>query len=589
MEYEIRTYMDRFRTIRLLGSGGVAEVWLAFDRRRREQVALKILRPQYTNDEGLLRRFRREAELITGLHSSNIVRVYGLEENEATPILVMEYVPGADLKILLQLDGAMEPTHALRLLRSIVSGVAVAHRAGLVHRDLKPANILMTPDGTPKITDFGIAHETAGAGLTEPGQTWGTSTYIAPEQAIGQPVSPATDIYSLGIILFEMLTGRVPFAGDEPVQVALAHLQQPTPSVHAYNPLIPPGIEQLVARMMAKEPSARPANGDALVAILDRYLEGSETPTTLHDSDAVQHRIASTGRPLRVPVAPRSNRWGWVVGVIFLFLLLVGFAFAQGWVGNAAMVVADESRPKSIAFVPTPTYTPTVTPSPTPTPLPTRRDGNGADAIASQITTFIIMDGNIGEWGAIPAVAIDNLAMGSEQWNGPADLSGTVAFAWDVRYLYVAIDRRDDRHLQAQSGEALLQGDIVELWLDVEVGQDYAVTDFNGDDFQILFSAGDFTVQRAEGIVLHPPSDDTTRNRFVQVRAVPLPNGYTVEAAIAWELLGGSPDPDTTFGYVVGLNDKDKPDSGAPESQFTTTSAPLPLRPQSFGNLTFRN
>lgn len=579
--------MDRFRTIRLLGSGGVADVWLAFDRRRREQVALKILRAQYSRDEGLLRRFRREAELITGLTSPNIVKVYGLEEEEGeSPVLVMEYVPGADLKILLQLDGAMEPTYALRLLRSIVAGVAVAHRAGLVHRDLKPANILMTPEGTPKITDFGIAHDTAGYGLTEPGQTWGTSTYLAPEQAVGQPVTPATDIYSLGVILFEMLTGKVPFAGDDPVQVALAHLQQPTPSVHTFNPLIPPGIEQLVARMMAKEPSSRPANGDALVAILDRYLEGGETPTVLHDSDTLQAQSRSVARPNHTPLTPPSRRWGWVVAVVTLLIVGGSFVLAQGWFTNLMTpALADEGSPKAIALIPTPTHTPTLTPSATPTPLPTRRDGNGTDALAHHLTTPILVDGNSGEWGEVPRVSIENVVMGSEAWSGPADLSGTVAFAWDESNFYLMIDRHDDVHIAVPITENRVQGDMVELWLDMEVGEDYDRTEFDGDDFHFVFSAGDFAAQRAAGYLIHPQLDDPTPNRWIQVRAVPLPNGYILEAAIAWELLGGVPSPDTTVGYAIMLNDTDTPDTNPIESQLATTPQSPLVRPQSFGNL----
>jgi serine/threonine protein kinase len=580
--------MDRFRTIRLLGAGGVAEVWLAFDRRRREQVALKILRAQYAQDEGLLRRFRREAALITGLHSPYVVRVHGLEEEEGSPpILVMEYVPGADLKILLQLDGSMEPTYALTLLRQIATGVAVAHRAGLVHRDLKPANILMTPDGTPKITDFGIAHDTAGAGMTEPGQTWGTSAYLAPEQALGHPVTSATDIYSLGVILFEMLTGRVPFVGEDPVQVALAHIQQPTPSVHTLNPLIPPGIEQLVARMMAKEPTARPADGAALVAILDRYLEGGDTPTVLHDSTTLQNKRQGATPSPRSKIMPRRNRWGWMVALLALLLLGGGFAASQEWLGqNASPVEANTaSETKGLAFVPTPTLTPTATPSPTPTPLPTRREGNGTDAIARQVTEPMLVDGNLGEWGRFPIVTIDNLTLGTERWGGPGDLSGTIAFAWDERYLYVAVDRRDEVHVQTTTGEALYRGDTVEVWLDVDVGGDYDTAEANQDDFQIVLSAGDFGTRRAEAYVAYPLPFNTNRNRLVQVRAAPLPNGYTLEAAIAWELLGISPTADFTVGYAVVLNDIDEPVITDLQSQLTTTPQSPFLKPQTFGNL----
>ncbi|MBA3532861.1 MAG: serine/threonine protein kinase, partial [Ardenticatenales bacterium] len=271
---------ERYRLERLLGEGGTAQVWLATDERMGRQVAIKILRPQYAKDEGLLERFRREARIVAHLDSPYIVQVYDVEMSEGISFIVMEYIDGQDLKELIRFEGAMPPQRALSLLRDIAMGVAVAHEAGLIHRDLKPGNVLISKQGEVKVTDFGIARDMAGAGLTEPGKVWGTSHYIAPEQAMGRPLTPAADIYSLGVLLFELLTGKLPFPGDDPVAVAIAHIQEPPPDIQTLKPSLPAGVARLVSRMMSKAPEQRPQTARALVEIVTRFLEDSGDVTT---------------------------------------------------------------------------------------------------------------------------------------------------------------------------------------------------------------------------------------------------------------------------------------------------------------------
>ncbi len=583
----------RYRAIRLLGEGGVAQVWLALDRQRRQQVAIKILRAQYAEDEGILRRFHREAALIIQLDSPHIVTVYELDESTPTPFIVMEYVAGVDLRTVLHLDAPLEVDRALRWVRDIAAGIAVAHNTGLIHRDLKPANILITPDGSPKITDFGIAYEVAGARLTEPSNVWGTSHYLAPEQGLGQPLTPATDVYSLGVLLFEMLTGTLPFPGDDPIQVTLAHIQQPAPSVNRYQPTIPAGVAELVARMLAKEPAVRPADGATLQRILGRYVDGANDATIVHDGEFPLATVASRTRPRPIT----SRRFPRNVGIAIVLAVLVVAIGAGGiaaW--NAA---AFEDAPPVVPLVvaatatasPTPTRTPrpSATPTRTPTPAPTARSNNGEDAIAVEVNSPILPDGDLADWRAFPTVAIDQITRGRERWSGQSDLSGSVAFAWDADNLYLSVERRDDTHLQTTSGENLYQGDVVELWLDTDVQGDYTVAEANGDDFQIVLSAGDFGSRRAEGYIMYPLPRDDTRSRAIRIRALPLPNGYTLEAAIPWSLLDVRPRADFTLGYAVVLSDIDTPTTLESQTQLTTTPRPPFLNPSTFGNLLLTN
>jgi hypothetical protein len=218
--------------------------------------------------------------------------------------------------------------------------------------------------------------------------------------------------------------------------------------------------------------------------------------------------------------------------------------------------------------------------------MPTRREGNGPDARPARLSTPVLLDGNINEWGSTPFLSLDYVTFGLEQWSGSADLSGSAAFAWERETLYLAIQRRDDRHIQERSGEDLYRGDVVELWLDVDVSGDYLATDANQDDFQIGFSAGDFTGRRAEAYLFYPAPAGAERSRQVRVRAAPQPDGYTLEAAIPWEVLGVTPRAGLTLGYAVVFSDIDNPERDEAESQLTTTPAAPFRNPTAFANLT---
>jgi len=254
----------------LVGSGGMAEVYAGHDRLLGRPVAIKVLRSQYASDPSFLERFRREAQAAAAFSHPNIVAVYDTGMEGGTPFMVMEYVQGRTLKDVLAAEGIMPPFRAGEIGAQVAAALAAAHLRGLVHRDVKPANIMLTADGTAKVTDFGIARIETASPLTQPAAVVGTAQYIAPEQAEGRIVDGRSDIYSLGCVLYELLTGQVPFTGATPVAIAYRHVQDPVVPPRLLNPNIPPELEAVVLKAMAKAPGDRYQTAAQLAADLER-------------------------------------------------------------------------------------------------------------------------------------------------------------------------------------------------------------------------------------------------------------------------------------------------------------------------------
>jgi serine/threonine-protein kinase len=259
---------NRYRLAERIAGGGMGEVWRAEDTVLGRDVAVKILRREYADDPTFLARFRAEARHTAGLAHQGIAAVYDFGEGGAdadagptSPYLVMELVPGQPLSTLVSRDGRLTPQRTLDIVGQAANALQAAHDAGVIHRDIKPGNILVTPDGVVKITDFGISRATNSVPLTQTGAIMGTAYYISPEQASGQSVTPASDIYSLGIVAYECLTGRRPFDGDTPVSVALAQVSQDPPALPAE---LPASVRDLVMQMLAKNPADRPASAGDL-------------------------------------------------------------------------------------------------------------------------------------------------------------------------------------------------------------------------------------------------------------------------------------------------------------------------------------
>ncbi|HVV58699.1 MAG TPA: Stk1 family PASTA domain-containing Ser/Thr kinase, partial [Gaiellaceae bacterium] len=268
-----RVFDKRYVIRRKLGAGGMAVVYLAEDQELGRRVALKLLDERHAADEQFVERFRREAQSAAGLNHPNIVSIFDRGLAEGTYYIAMEYLDGRTLKELLVRNGPTPIPIAIDYARQILGALAFAHRGGIVHRDIKPHNIVVGSDGRLKVTDFGIARSGASQ-MTEAGSIVGTAQYLSPEQARGAPVDPRSDIYSLGIVLYEMLTGKVPFTGDTPVEIAMKHLSQIPEPPSELRPEVPHDLDAVVMRALAKDPDQRYASAEEMDADLGRVARG---------------------------------------------------------------------------------------------------------------------------------------------------------------------------------------------------------------------------------------------------------------------------------------------------------------------------
>ena len=247
----------RYEIVKSIGEGGMANVYLANDKILDRKVAIKVLRGDLANDEKFIRRFQREAQSVANLSHPNIVEVYDVEEEEGQHYIVMEYIEGKTLKPLLQKRGSLTLSEVIDIMLQLTDGLAHAHDAYIIHRDIKPQNIMIQDDGLVKITDFGIAMALNATQLTQTNSVMGSVHYLPPEQANGKSSTIKSDIYSLGILMYELITGSVPFKGDNAVEIALKHLKEKIPSIRRQNPTIPQSVENIVLRATAKNPKNR--------------------------------------------------------------------------------------------------------------------------------------------------------------------------------------------------------------------------------------------------------------------------------------------------------------------------------------------
>jgi eukaryotic-like serine/threonine-protein kinase len=287
---------ERYELEELVGTGGMSSVYRAHDRMLERDVALKVLHQEFTADRDYVERFRREARSVAQLSHPNIVTVIDRGEQDGRQYIVFEYVRGENLKALVQRVGPLPEEDAVRLALQIARALGFAHDNGLVHRDVKPQNVLLNGDGQAKVTDFGIARSLDVGGLTQTGTVMGTSDYIAPEQARGSQVDAQSDIYSLGAVLYELLTGEVPFPGDNFVAVAMRHINEPPPSVRERRPDVSPRLDAVIRRAMAKEPRDRFGSMDELCAELSACL-APETGASGAQTMVVPRRRQPADRP----------------------------------------------------------------------------------------------------------------------------------------------------------------------------------------------------------------------------------------------------------------------------------------------------
>jgi serine/threonine-protein kinase len=365
--------VDRYEVGRLLGAGGMAEVYEGRDRLLARRVAIKVLLSQFSRDPSFLTRFKREAQSAASLTHPNIVAVYDTGVQAGTNFIVMEYVEGRTLRDVVRSEGPLLPERAAEVAADVCGALAAAHARGIIHRDIKPANIMITTEGMVKVMDFGIARAVTSESITQTAAVVGTAQYISPEQAQATGVDARSDLYSLGVCLYELLTGRVPFQGNTPVAIAYQHVRDTPPPLRQFNPDVPPDLEAVTMKAMAKNPDNRYQTAAEMREDLLRVRSGQGVMATPllsdqatvaippqggyeHGTSVLSGPMTGTGQNLGYdPYEGRAVRnadpgkgkraLGWVL--VFLAMVLAGFA--------AFWFVSQSQKPKDpvTAAVPT--------------------------------------------------------------------------------------------------------------------------------------------------------------------------------------------------------------------------------------------
>jgi len=347
----------RYRLEAKLGSGGMSTVYLARDQTLDRQVAVKVMHREMSEQADQLERFRQEARAVAKLSHPNVVAVIDAGEDGGHPYIVFEYVEGETLKQRITRDGALDPQEAIAYAIEIARGLSLAHTRRLVHRDIKPQNVLIDAEGRAKLTDFGISRQLEQDGMTATGRVLGTTDYVAPEQAMGRPVDQRSDVYSLGVVLYEMLVGQVPFQADSQVGVAMKHVNEELPDVQRRRPDVSAAVALVVERSTAKDPAERYQQMGEMIDDLSTALEveAARAGSTTGEATSVLEAVPPPKRKLS-----SGGRWSWaafaglllVVGVVLLFVFVIsngdigGGGAAQGKGSPVAISSATDYDPQ---------------------------------------------------------------------------------------------------------------------------------------------------------------------------------------------------------------------------------------------------
>ncbi|MGO4360788.1 Stk1 family PASTA domain-containing Ser/Thr kinase [Terrabacter sp. RAF57] len=539
---------ERYSLRERIAVGGMGEVHLATDDRLGRLVAVKVLAAGFADSPDFVERFRREALTAAALSHPNIAQVYDYGVDGDSHFIVMEYAEGQDLAQVIRQHGRLTPGDAVRVAEQVCAALGAAHRAGVVHRDVKPGNVIIRPDGTVKVTDFGIARALGQASLTDTGTVMGTAAYVAPEQARGEATTPSSDLYSLGILLFQMLTGSVPFDGDTPVAIAMRHLDEPVPLPSSRVADLPANLDEVVVRATAKSPADRYADADAMAAALvghemradaaTRALPAGEATSVLDlgaggastammptvgvlpagERTAVQPApTAYADAPASTPPVPRGpavtrrsnaasrRRPGpspvvWVLLVAVAALVgILGYVLLSG--SDAPTTAAPGTRPSATSQKPTPAPSTTAPPSDGST-VPGGLVGQQRDAAVNELIGLGV---NV-RWVLVRSTQPDGAVMGSYPAEGQPMAKGqTVA-------LVVSRGHAPDR---VNSSFVVPDGLVGTSAKDAEKslgGEDVRVTRVtvpsDGDSGQVLATWPSAGTQTADGIVVLVVSGD---------------------------------------------------------------------------------
>ncbi|MDQ2810022.1 MAG: protein kinase [Chloroflexota bacterium] len=578
-----------------IGRGGMATVYRGHDAALNRPVAIKVLDPATTADPGAVERFRREAILAANLEHPHIVPVYDVQEADGLWYIAMRYVPGESLREIVNREGALPLDRSGHILRPVADALDYAHSHGVVHRDIKPGNILVEPSGNVVLTDFGIARSGADAHLTRAGQVMGTADYLAPEQIRGEEATGASDLYSLGVVLYEMLTGTLPFAGDHPAETLYKQVNEPPPPLRSRNPALPAALQPVMDRALHKTPALRYPSGADLVRAFTAAVGAAPaarvqlTPVRAADLSPQPPPLKGEGEmrpgsPLRAGagVGVRSAAVGrtralLVGGAVLALLVLGGALFAlrgRGQVSGGLGTAPAFAAPAPVAWT-----------------GPLRQD-NGSDVHANRATHAPTVDGKLADWtGANTWFAANALADAKvSRPSDPSDLSAGFVFGYDAANFYLGATITDNIHVQNSltRGLALWQGDDIELWFDTDLAGDFTLDPGNGDDVQLGLSPGDFAKLDPEAVQFRPqPLPGTPPG--VRVAALPrLGNGgYTLEAAIPWAALhlSHAPTPGSAMGFCAGAGDNDAVGTAQQQHMVSTCRRLQWNVPTTFGNL----
>ena len=345
---------QRYRLVDRIASGGMGTVWEAEDTVLHRPVAIKVLAEAFSEDEEFVERFRREARAAAGLTHPDVARVYDYGEDQGTQFIVMELVAGETLADRLA-RGPLDAEEAVRVAQRVAEALQAAHTAGVIHRDVKPGNIMLTPSGGVKVMDFGIAAAAWDSPITRTGATLGTAFYLSPEQAAGKKATAASDVYSLSVVLYEMLTGRPPFTGKIPIAVAAAHLNAPVPEVRDASPSVPDHVAVACERALSKDPGQRPSSAGAFAAML--RSGGTDTAQLVSALAPVTPPATPPVEPIdreqadTAPVVPWSSRWSWAVPAMLvaigLVAILIGAIVGGGTDAESDLFGPSPSPPRA--------------------------------------------------------------------------------------------------------------------------------------------------------------------------------------------------------------------------------------------------